>query len=109
MSLGFEGEDLVAVVVVEDSSDGPEFFHIAVVAIEHERRAAGRGAIAIEHAIDLALAAAAPHVERLIVTANIHERNRPSESVFARTGFTPDTGVGRDAYRQWLLSIDIAD
>lgn len=109
MSLGFEGEDLVAVVVVEDSSDGPEFFHIAVVAIERERRASGRGIMAIEHAIELALTAAAPHLERLVVTANVHERNRPSESVFARTGFTPDTGVSRDAYRQWLLAIDIAD
>ncbi|MFK3668624.1 GNAT family N-acetyltransferase [Leifsonia aquatica] len=107
LSLGFLRDELVAVVMVDDSTEGPEFFHIAFLAVSLRFHRAGLGTAALEHAIELSLGASAPYLRSLIISANIHEGNEASQACFRKAGFTPDTEI--DQYRQWLLQIDIAE
>lgn len=110
--LGIMGDELAALVIVDDLPDGPEFFHIAIVAVSFRFRGLGLriGDAAIEEALHgVAEITQERKLSTAIVSANIHTANVASEQCFQRAGFTADPNRPRDGYRQWLIALEIED
>lgn len=107
LSLGFDQDELAAVVMVEDLAEGDELFHISLLAVSLPLHRRGLGTATLEQAIELALGSARPDLRSVIVSANIHTRNQASQACFSKAGFSPDA-QSDGLYRQWLLHVEIA-
>lgn len=108
--LGFVGEVLAVVVIVDDLREGTEFFHIAIVGVSHIHRRTGEhfGDQAIDRAVEwVAERARATNLTEAIVTANIHLRNEASAKCFRRAGFTRDPDAPNGDYQQWIIVLDL--
>lgn len=88
--LGFDGEELAAVVYFEEL-DGPAQVIIHAIAVSLDRRRQGGRladetlAVALDHVVERALGHGVSHCQ---ILAQIHRRNRPSQELFRRTGFS---------------------